>query len=164
MANLFKTYSQNLELSGGEKIKVIAHENSIVSVKIMEILDKETPNEITEEAIKQIREYFEEERKHFDLPIDLSTGGAFYKQVWEQLLTIPYGSTISYKELAIKVGNPKASRAVGLANGKNPIPIIVPCHRVIGSNGKLTGYALGLDMKRQLLRLEGVIKQQSLFN
>jgi methylated-DNA-[protein]-cysteine S-methyltransferase len=105
------------------------------------------------EAIRQLREYFAGRRSDFDLPL-APQGTAFQKTVWDRLLEIPYGETISYGELARRVGNPKASRAVGAANGQNPIPIVIPCHRVIGSNGKLTGFGGGLPVKETLLALE----------
>jgi methylated-DNA-[protein]-cysteine S-methyltransferase len=105
-------------------------------------------------VVKQLDEYFAGERRAFELPLAPS-GTAFQQQVWRELTQIPYGETISYAELACRVGNPRASRAVGLANGANPLPIIVPCHRVIGANGSLTGFGGGLDMKRHLLELEG---------
>jgi methylated-DNA-[protein]-cysteine S-methyltransferase len=105
------------------------------------------------EAIRQLRAYFAAERKDFDLPL-LLEGTDFQLRVWQSLRTIPYGETISYLQLAEKIGNPKAVRAVGLANGANPIPIIVPCHRVIGSNGSLTGFGGGLPAKQKLLQLE----------
>ena len=104
-------------------------------------------------AAKQLREYFEGKRKDFDLPL-LFTGTDFQKQVWEALLTIPYGETGSYGQIAAQVGRPKAARAVGMANNRNPIVIICPCHRVIGSNGSLAGYGGGLPLKQQLLDLE----------
>jgi methylated-DNA-[protein]-cysteine S-methyltransferase len=105
------------------------------------------------EAIRQLREYFAGRRSDFDLPL-APQGTAFQKTVWDRLQEIPYGETISYGELAKRVGNPKASRAVGAANGQNPIPIVIPCHRVIGSNGKLTGFGGGLPTKETLLALE----------
>ncbi len=105
------------------------------------------------EAIRQLRAYFQGELKTFDLPLSLE-GTEFQLKVWENLCAIPYGETISYGQLACRVGNPKAARAVGLANGSNPIPIIVPCHRVIGSNGSLVGYGGGLSNKKALLFLE----------
>jgi methylated-DNA-[protein]-cysteine S-methyltransferase len=105
------------------------------------------------EPIRQLRAYFAGKLEEFDLPL-VPIGTAFQQNVWNELLRIPYGETISYGELARRIGNPKASRAVGLANGSNPIPIIVPCHRVIGSNGKLTGYGGGLPIKEKLLALE----------
>ena len=104
-------------------------------------------------AVKQLREYFAGSRSEFDLPLE-PEGTAFQKSVWKRLLDIPYGATISYGELAKRVGNPNASRAVGAANGKNPIPIVIPCHRVIGASGKLTGFGGGLPVKEALLRLE----------
>jgi methylated-DNA-[protein]-cysteine S-methyltransferase len=105
------------------------------------------------EVILQLRAYFEGKLKEFDLPLTLE-GTEFQRRVWTSLLTIPYGETISYAELAQRIGKPKAVRAVGLANGSNPIPIIIPCHRVIGSNGSLTGFGGGLPTKRKLLALE----------
>lgn len=102
----------------------------------------------------QIEQYFKGERKSFDLDINLC-GTEFQKKVWGELCKIPFGATITYKELAIRTGNPRAQRAVGFANSKNPISLIVPCHRVIGENGALTGYAGGLSNKEYLLRLEG---------
>jgi methylated-DNA-[protein]-cysteine S-methyltransferase len=105
------------------------------------------------EAADQLQAYFAGELTEFDLP--LATGGApFQQRVWAELRNIPYGSTISYGELARQVGNPKASRAVGAANGSNPISVIIPCHRVIGSNGKLTGYGGGIERKKYLLEFE----------
>lgn len=105
------------------------------------------------QPIRQLRAYFAGELETFDL--DLAPEGTpFQQKVWNELLKIPYGETISYGELARRIGNPNASRAVGLANGSNPIPIIIPCHRVIGSNGTLTGYGGGLPIKEKLLALE----------
>lgn len=109
------------------------------------------------EAVRQLREYFAGNLHSFDLPI-LLEGTAFQKSVWEVLVGIPYGETISYGEQARRLGNPAAVRAVGLANGRNPVPIVVPCHRVIGANGTLTGYAGGLAIKETLLTLEGSLK------
>jgi methylated-DNA-[protein]-cysteine S-methyltransferase len=111
------------------------------------------------EVIRQLRAYFGGELKEFDLPLAME-GTEFQIRVWNALRTIPYGETISYAQLARHIGNPKAVRAVGLANGSNPIPIIVPCHRVIGSDGSLTGFGGGLSTKRKLLELEN--KQMSL--
>ena len=108
---------------------------------------------ILRQAIAEFEEYFAGKREVFTVPTD-AQGTDFQKQVWNMLTKIPYGETWSYQDMAIAIDNPKAVRAVGLANGKNPISIIVPCHRVIGKNGKLTGYAGGVDRKRQLLALE----------
>ncbi|MCX6593382.1 MAG: methylated-DNA--[protein]-cysteine S-methyltransferase [Acidobacteria bacterium] len=108
---------------------------------------------ILETTAEQLVAYFAGRRRNFDLP--LAPGGTpFQERCWDQLQRIPYGATISYAELARRVGNPKACRAVGAANGRNPIPIVIPCHRVIGSSGKLHGFAYGLDIKRQLIDLE----------
>jgi methylated-DNA-[protein]-cysteine S-methyltransferase len=101
----------------------------------------------------QLREYFAGERTAFDLRLHMD-GGAFQRTVWHALTEIPYGDTISYGELARRIGRPDLARAVGTANGQNPIAVIVPCHRVIGANGKLVGYGGGLDNKRRLLELE----------
>ena len=105
------------------------------------------------DAVEQLESYFAGERTEFDLELEL-LGTPFQRSVWAALLTIPYGETRSYGEIAAQIGSPGAFRAVGLANGHNPIGIIVPCHRVIGSNGSLTGYGGGLDRKRALLALE----------
>lgn len=105
------------------------------------------------ETVRQLREYFVGKRKEFDLPL-APQGTPFQREVWRKLQEIPYGETISYGELAKRIGNPKASRAVGAANGQNPIPIVIPCHRVIGANGKLTGFGGGLPTKEALLALE----------
>ena len=113
---------------------------------------QETP--VIKEAFRQLSEYFSGNRKTFNLPL-LLKGTDFQKQVWQALLKIPFGETRSYKQIAEAIGNPKAVRAVGMANNKNPLLIVVPCHRVIGGNGKLVGYAVGLDKKEYLLRLEG---------
>lgn len=111
------------------------------------------------EVIRQLQAYFRGELKEFDLPLALD-GTEFQLRVWNTLRTIAYGKTISYAQLAERIGNPKAVRAVGLANGNNPIPIIIPCHRVIGSDGSLTGFGGGLATKKMLLELES--KQLSL--
>jgi methylated-DNA-[protein]-cysteine S-methyltransferase len=105
------------------------------------------------EALGQLDDYFKGDRTIFDLEMMIQ-GTAFQKKVWQELVKIPYGETISYGELARRIGNPKASRAVGMANGKNPICIIIPCHRVIGKNGSLTGFGGGIDVKKKLLELE----------
>jgi len=105
------------------------------------------------EAAAQLDAYFAGRLREFSLPLG-PEGTEFMKQVWSALCGIPYGKTATYGEIAGKVGRPKAARAVGLANNRNPIPIIIPCHRVIGANGSLTGYAGGLDLKRRLLDLE----------
>jgi methylated-DNA-[protein]-cysteine S-methyltransferase len=113
---------------------------------------RQDPTPFTE-ATRQLNAYFAGGLVQFNLPLS-PQGTAFQRSVWQQLQAIPYGATISYGELARRIGNPAASRAVGLANGSNPIAIIIPCHRVIGSSGKLTGFAGGIETKRLLLNLE----------
>lgn len=108
------------------------------------------------EAERQLGEYFGGRRKTFALTLDLA-GTAFQRKVWNALLTIPFGETRSYAQIARQIGSPSAVRAVGAANGKNPVSIVAPCHRVIGSTGKLTGFAGGLDVKAHLLSLEGAM-------
>jgi methylated-DNA-[protein]-cysteine S-methyltransferase len=105
------------------------------------------------DVIEQLKKYFAGQLQTFDVPL-APEGTPFQQKVWTELCKIAYGETISYGELARRIGNPNASRAVGLANGSNPVPIIIPCHRVIGANGKLTGYGGGLDIKEKLLALE----------
>ncbi len=109
------------------------------------------------EAARQLLDYFDGRRQSFDLPLDLSHGTAFQQAVWQALLAIPAGATTSYGRLSAGVGKPAAVRAVGAAVGRNPISVIVPCHRVIGSGGALTGYAGGLERKTALLELEGAL-------
>ncbi len=110
-------------------------------------------NTIFPDAVSQLVQYFEGRLKQFDLDLQ-PQGTDFQRRVWQALLTVPYGATVTYGEIAEQIHNPKAFRAVGLANRCNPIPIIIPCHRVIGKNGKLTGFAGGLDIKQALLDLE----------
>jgi methylated-DNA-[protein]-cysteine S-methyltransferase len=118
--------------------------------------------DIPREARAQLAAYFAGRLREFDLPL-APRGGAFELRVWQALLEIPYGTTCSYSDIARRLGSPGASRAVGAANGRNPIPIVVPCHRVIGADGSLTGYGGGLETKRYLLRLEGAL-QADLFD
>lgn len=118
---------------------------------------KEKNTEILNETEKQLNEYFCGKRKNFNVPIN-PKGTEFQKQVWNELLKIPYGQTVTYKQIAQKIEKPNASRAVGMVNHNNPIAIIVPCHRVVGSNNKLVGYAFGLEKKQFLLDLENKFK------
>jgi methylated-DNA-[protein]-cysteine S-methyltransferase len=115
------------------------------------VVDPEQP--VVARAASQLREWFAGQRRQFDLPLDLH-GTPFQVKAWRALATIPYGETISYGQQAARIGEPNKARAVGAANGRNPIPIVLPCHRVIGANGALTGYAGGLDAKRTLLQHE----------
>ena len=135
------------------KIYISADEKNILEISFNKpnYRTQETP--LIKRAFSELEEYFNGQRKTFNLPLKLE-GTEFQKKVWQELIKIPYGKTISYKELAKAVGNEKACRAVGMANNKNKIMIVIPCHRVIGSNGDLTGYAGGLNIKKQLLELE----------
>jgi O-6-methylguanine DNA methyltransferase len=119
-------------------------------------IDPDPPREDTEVlafALEQLDQYFSRTRRAFDLPLD-TRGTAFQEAVWAEVRSVPYGTTITYGEVARRVGRPKAARAVGGANGANPLPIIIPCHRVVGAGGALTGYGAGLEIKAQLLQLE----------
>ena len=108
---------------------------------------------LIKEVYRQLSEYLIGERKYFELPLN-PKGTEFQRQVWQALCDIPYGETRSYKQIAEAIGNPKAVRAVGMANNRNPLLIVIPCHRVIGANGKLIGYGAGIEMKEYLLKLE----------
>lgn len=138
-------------------LEIESNGNAITGVRIVNGYTKANPVAaicpIIREACRQLEEYFAGNRKNFDLPLDLQ-GTDFQRKVWAQLQQIPYGTTISYAQLAKAVDNPKACRAVGSANGKNPVAIVVPCHRVIASDGSPGGYAYGLEIKNQLLLLE----------
>ncbi len=145
MNSIIKTPIGNIEITedNGKIISIKKTEKNIIS----------TDNKILLQAEKELEEYFDGKRKKFTLPLDLR-GTDFQLRVWNVLRKIPYGETRSYKEVALAAGNEKASRAVGMANNKNPILIVVPCHRVIGSNGAMTGFACGVDVKKKLLELE----------
>lgn len=119
----------------------------------VELAGTHTPTTLTNEAANQVQEYLAGKRREFDLPLDLQ-GTAFQQDVWSALQRIPYGETRSYQQVAQMLGKPQAMRAVGGANNKNPLPIIIPCHRVIGANGDLVGYVAGLKIKKFLLDLE----------
>ncbi len=125
---------------------------ALAEVKPGDILQPDAQR--TAVVVEQLDAYFRGERRMFDLPL-AARGTPFQQSVWAALQAIPYGTTITYRDLAIRIGNPAAVRAVGRANGANPLPIIVPCHRVIGSDGKLIGYGGGMALKEHLLRLEG---------
>lgn len=136
---------------------IIAEEDGfITNVNIRQKLEDDCIQKETElicKAYKQLDEYLKGERKEFNLPLK-AEGTKFQMSVWNALCNIPYGETRSYKDIAVAINNEKASRAVGNANNKNPIPIFIPCHRVIGANGKLVGYGCGLDIKEKLLEIE----------
>lgn len=143
-------------------LKLVASEKELVAilwenddpgrVRLGELVKSET-NHVLVQTERQLTDYFSGKRKEFTVPLDLR-GTPFQRNVWEALLAIPFGETRGYGELARKLGNPQAARAVGAAVGRNPISIIVPCHRVVGATGKLTGFAGGLDVKMRLLGLE----------
>jgi len=141
-------------------LKIITSDDAIISAIFVE-QEKESTEEpqILKDAIKQFDDYFKGTRKNFHIKCDIQ-GTKFQKTVWNTLIEIPYGLTISYKELAIKIGNVKATRAVGNANSKNIISIIIPCHRVIGTDKSLTGYAGGISRKKWLLEHEKVISMK----
>jgi methylated-DNA-[protein]-cysteine S-methyltransferase len=144
------------------KLKLVASDTGLVAilwendnprrVRLSDLVESQQ-HTVLAETERQLKEYFAGKRKAFSVPLDMR-GTHFQKDVWEALLAIPFGKTRSYGQLAKQLGNPRATRAVGAANGRNPISIIVPCHRVIGSSGKLTGFAGGLDTKARLLDLE----------
>ena len=136
-------------------LSAILWENDPPSRVRLNIDREEAGHPVLVETERQLGEYFAGRRKRFALTLDVS-GTAFQRKVWNALLTIPFGETRSYREIAEQVGNPRAVRAVGAANGRNPVSIVAPCHRVIGSTGALTGFAGGLDVKARLLALEGV--------
>lgn len=140
--------------TGLGSVTFIEEDGALLAISMqrsLEGVEKETS--LTKEAYAQLSEYLNGKRKTFDLPFKMR-GTQFQLQVWNALLDIPYGETRSYKQIAEAIGNPKAVRAVGMANNRNPLLIIVPCHRIIGKNGSLVGYAGGLDKKEFLLRLE----------
>ena len=144
--------------------EIIGDENGISSIHVFDEeqkISKKISIEL-QNAINQLNDYFEGKRTHFDFKLN-PKGTDFQQKVWDELYKIPFGKTMSYQELSIKLGDVKAIRAVANANGKNPLWIVVPCHRVIGSDGSLTGYAGGLWRKKWLLDHENPVKQQKLF-
>ena len=144
--------------------KIVGDSDGISSVTVLNSVEKVSTilPEALEDCVYQLNEYFEGKRKQFNLKLN-PIGTVFQKRVWNELLQIPFGKTVSYLELSKNIGDVKAIRAVANANSKNPLWIIVPCHRVIGSDGSLTGYAGGLSRKQWLLEHESPYKQQSLF-
>ena len=144
--------------------KIEGDEQGISAITVLNNDKKPTDviPEVLEDAVYQLQEYFDGKREVFDLMLN-PDGTEFQKKVWDALLEIPYGKTTSYLELSKKLGDVKAIRAVAAANGKNPLWIVIPCHRVIGSDGSLTGYAGGLHRKKWLLDHENPVKQQTLF-
>ncbi len=134
-------------------LKVTADDDFLTSCQFVDEVKTSNPNNITKKTVSQLEEYFNGKRKSFDLPLAFN-GTPFQVNVWKSLIDIPYGETKSYSEQADSIGNPKAVRAVGGANNKNKIAVIIPCHRVVGKSGKLVGYAGGIHIKKYLLELE----------
>lgn len=151
MKNVFFYNTPLGRIGIAESGNVITHVYFDEEISGKDIEIKETP--VLKEAGKQLTEYFEGKRKDFDLPL-APQGTEFQQKAWKALQEIPYGETRSYGDMAKRIGNPKACRAIGMANNRNPISIIIPCHRVIGANGKLVGYGGGLHIKEYLLKLE----------
>lgn len=147
-------------VASGKGLTAILWENDHDGRVPLGEMTEDSGHPVLVETARQLEEYFTGRRKTFSVPLDFN-GTDFQKAVWNALLNIPFGETRSYGEIAVQLGNPKAVRAVGAANGKNPISIIAPCHRVIGSNGKLTGFAGGLAAKALLLKLEGAGAEQT---
>lgn len=140
-----------------DRVKYLAFDDgSTMKREQLAVEEWEESSQPFREAIRQIKAYFAGNLQEFDVALD-ADGTDFQKKVWAELCSVPYGETVSYGEIARAIGQPTASRAVGMANGRNPISIIVPCHRIIGSNGKLVGYGGGLRRKTTLLRLEGAV-------
>lgn len=142
-------------------IAIYSEDGCITKLEFNKRLEAEQIDAIIEVCKTELTEYFDGKRKTFDIKIK-PAGTAFQLRVWDKLKEIPFGKTISYSDLAIRLGDLKVIRAAGTANGKNKIPIIIPCHRVIGKDGSLVGFAGGLDIKEQLLRHEGVISGEQI--
>ena len=138
-------------------LDIACDERGITDISVSAVDGIRQATELTDRCAAQLTEYFNGTRTGFDLPLS-PRGTDFQQKVWNALLTIPYGETRSYKDIAVQIGNPKATRAVGMANNRNRIMIVIPCHRVIGTDGSLVGYGCGLDIKEKLLKIEGVIK------
>ncbi len=152
--NKMEKFKEYLECELGV-LEIICTETDLEEINFVEIKQEEKKNTITQKAKEQLKEYFDGKRKYFDIPL-LLKGTDFQIKVWNELKKIPYGVTVSYKQIAKNIKNEKAVRAVGLANSKNKIPIIIPCHRVIANNGKLSGYAGGVWRKEKLLQIENI--------
>ena len=148
------SYCESFETPLG-LMEVVATQAAIKSIYFVDRAQPRNGNSLTAMTATQLVEYFSGSRTSFELPLE-PQGTDFQKRVWQELSNIEFGKTCSYKDIALQIDNPKGVRAVGLANGKNPLTIVVPCHRVIGSNGSLTGYAFGLKRKEWLLHHEGL--------
>jgi len=146
------------------RIRVVCDDDALVAIQLHSDRVQPDPEwqfaeDLDCEATRQLRDYFEGKRREFTMVLRME-GTPFQKKVWQALEEIPYGTTVAYSDIAKKIGKPNAVRAVGTANGQNPIPIVVPCHRVIGRDGKLRGYGGGIDLKQQLLEFEGAAPLQ----
>lgn len=160
MSEEYKTYYR----SPIGVMKIVGSENGITAIDFVDDVRASAKTPVClEDCVRQLDEYFARRRKSFDLKLDLR-GTDFQKRVWRELLKIPFGKTVSYLDVAVALSDKKSIRAVGRANGQNPIVLIVPCHRVIGSDGSLTGYGGGLWRKEWLLNFEGSRPQTSLFD
>ena len=158
----FSMYTQLIKTPIG-KLRIIAEEDSIIGIDLVREQQDEKcmahgraqqmPNDMTDKAAKELEEYFRGKRTEFSVCC-IPRGTPFQEKVWQELCKVPYGETTTYGKLAVRIGNPKGARAVGMALNKNPILIMVPCHRIIGFNGSLTGFGAGMDAKRYLLDLE----------
>lgn len=148
-------FCQTIDTSCGP-LQVTASQRGICAITFVQEPLSDNVSALTQQACNQLNAYFNGTLTRFDLPFDVA-GTTFQQTVWQQLTMIGYGQTVSYQQIANAVGNAKAVRAVGMANARNPLAIVVPCHRVIASNGRLTGYAGGLERKAYLLKLEGAI-------
>lgn len=146
-------YPYNLSILG--KIYIAEDDGFITNISFKELNAQKEETPLIKKTYLELEEFLNKKRKTFDIPI-LPKGTNFQKRVWEELLKIPYGQTVTYKDIAQRIGNEKACRAVGMANNKNPIVIIIPCHRVVGANNNLTGYSGGVEIKQKLLELESI--------
>lgn len=137
-------------------LKIVASNGSLNEISFAQAIQKNSanPSKIILTCKEQLDLYFKGKLEDFEIPISFDRGTPFQQKVWQELCNVPYGKTVSYKDIATNIGNPKAVRAIGGANNKNPIVIVIPCHRIIGANGKLVGYGGGLDKKEFLLNLE----------
>ncbi len=156
---LDSAFGRVLVAGDGDSLRWLSFTRSRQKATSLSEWTEDNRNTLLREAGRELDAYFAGKRERFDLPLD-PQGTAFPKRVWKKLVSIPYGKTVSYSELARRIGRPGAFRAVGAANGQNPISVIIPCHRVLGKNGDLTGYGGGLDMKRRLLELERWSKEK----
>ncbi len=142
-------------------LAIYSNEEAIIEIKFDGEIQTENSSSIIEKCVQQLDEYFDGKRENFDLELN-PTGTDFQLKVWKELQNIPFGKTRTYSEMAVKLGDIKVIRAAGTANGKNKIPIIIPCHRVIGKDGSLVGFGGGLDRKEWLLQHEGVLKGEQM--